>query len=1131
MFRLFCVLLSLLLLPVTGRANGDRYAANSVLAEGKWVKIRVDDTGICKITYTELQKMGFSDPSRVAVYGYGGWIQDESFTGYSEKYIDDLPQLPAWKGSDYLLFYARGPRKWEYVQSAGTYLAEHTNNPYSDYGYYLLSDAGGSKEMATSSAVSQASPQQIFTTFDDYVCHEQDLVSVNESGRELFGEAFSSNLLQYFNFTIPGITTDEGRMGFRFISRPSSGTGEAALSIGSQDALKLSFQTVSDSYVTGVARKDSKQWLPDGNEQVTAQLVYNQFGHTNARLDYIWLQVKRALQPYGSYTFFRALGSLNAISRFTVRNATANTMIWDVTTGTDPQLLPSSLSGTELTFTIPAGSELREFVIVEPTQSSFLKYEMVGEIENQNLHMLAQTDMVIVCPAAFVSHATRLAEAHKATGRLDVIHVVTQDQIFNEFSSGTPDATAIRKFMKMFYDRSSSGGKAPRYLLLFGDGAFDNRLITSEWANISATNMLLTYQTQESLNSSSYTYDLYYGTLEDGTGNYLYRENINVGVGRLPVRTVTQAKNVVDKLIAYMNNENAGVWKNKVVFMSDDETKTGENFMSNSESMAARIETDYPQYLVKKIYYDAYKKDFSGLATYPDVKTEFQKQLKEGVFFFNYMGHGDTQSLSDEKILVAADISQFSYKYLPVWVTATCDFTRFDAVSTSAGEQVLLHPTSGGIALFTTARVAYAGPNFTFNDALVRSLFAKDETGKYPALGDVIREACSAVTDYRMYRLGFVLVGDPALVLNYPEYTMEVTAINGVTVDNGTDITFKALEHVTIEGEVYTPAGSFASDFSGEINATVMDSKVTLETLDNNDFGAFTYEDYTGILYTGNETVENGKFSFTFTVPKDISYSDSIGKLNLYALDAAGREANGSFLGYRVGGTATGVEEDNEGPEIRQLYLNDSTFVEGGQVNTTPFFYARVWDQSGINITGNSLGHDITLSIDNWPYTTYTLNSYFETVSGSDGEGIIRYSIPALDPGIHTAEFQIWDVMNNSTTTTFTFEVVEGLKPFLAEINATPNPAREQVEFSLYHNRPESRMKVTIMVYDMTGRLQWKHEESGSSEYFDAYKVTWDLRSNGGGRLRPGVYIYRAAISTDNSKEATAARKLIILTQ
>ncbi|MCD8192964.1 MAG: type IX secretion system sortase PorU, partial [Tannerellaceae bacterium] len=1118
MFRLVCVLVSLLLLPVTSRGNGERYAANSVLAEGKWVKIRVDDTGICKLTYAELQKMGFADPSQVAVYGYGGWIQEEDFTDYTKNYIDDLPQIPSWKGTDYLLFYARGPRKWELN---GQYF-EHTNNPYSDYGYYMLSDVGGAKEMTTSTAISQGSPLQTFSTFDDYVCYERDSVSVNDSGRELFGESFSYQTVQNFNFRVPGITTDPGYMGFRFISRPSSGIGKASLSIGIQPAVELTFNSSlitnedNNYYIRALGREGKGPWIPDGNERITTQLVYSQQGYTNAHLDYIRLQMKRILQPYGAYTFFRTIKSVNAVSRYIIQGANANTLVWDVTDGLNPQLIPASLSGQELSFTIPAG-QLREFVIVEPAQSGFLRYETMGEVANQNLHALSQPDMVIVSPPAFIAQAERLAEAHIATGRLKTIHIVTQEEIFNEFSSGTPDATAIRKFMKMFYDRSSSEEDAPRYLLLFGNGAYDNRLRTRAWAGVSGSGLLLTYQTQESLNSKSFTYDLYFGILADGTGSMLYRNSIDVGVGRLPIRSVTQAKSITDKLIAYINNEHAGDWKNRLVFMSDDHTTTDETFMNDSDELAEIINTGHPQYQVEKIYYDAYRKDFSGLATYPDVRTQIQQQLKDGIFLFNYVGHGDVQSLSNERIITLADITEFKYKALPVWVTATCDFTRFDAVATSAGEQVLLNESSGGIALFTTTRVAFMDENRRFNKSLIQNLFEKNSSGSYPALGDIMKNASNGMGVYER-KLGFALIGDPALTLNYPQYNMGVTAVNGVEVkaldkNDENPLTFKAQEWVTVEGEVYTPAGTLAADFNGQISATVLDSKVARETLDNNGIDrTFTYEDYGGTLYTGTENVENGKFSFTFKVPKDISYSGDHGKIILYALDQeSNREANGFFSDYLVGGTATGGEDDDEGPEIRTLYLNDSTFVDGGKVNTTPFFYAHIWDKSGINITGNSLGHDITLSIDGWPATTYTLNSYFETIAGSEGEGIVRYSIPALAVGQHTAEFTVWDVMNNVTTTTFSFEVVEGLKPFLAEIKATPNPAREQVEFSLYHNRPESRMKVIIMVYDMTGRLHWKHEESGSSDYFDAYKVTWDLRSNGGGRVRPGVYIYRAA--------------------
>ena len=328
-----------------------------------------------------------------------------------------------------------------------------------------------------------------------------------------------------------------------------------------------------------------------------------------------------------------------------------------------------------------------------------------------------------------------------------------------------------------------------------------------------------------------------------------------------------------------------------------------------------------------------------------------------------------------------------------------------------------------------------------------------------------------------------------------------------------------------------------ANDFTGILNATVLDSKASLTTLGNNtnekgDTVRFSYTDYPNTIYIGQDSVRQGKFSFTFMVPKDISYSNKQGKLNLYASDEVNKhEAQGSFLNYIVGGTADNAEADTIGPEIRQIYLNDSSFVEGDQVNTTPYFVARLWDKSGVNITGSSVGHDIMLTVDSMPSMSYNLNNYYALLPDKEGEGLVQFSIPEMEPGMHTAEFKVWDILNNSTTYTFTFEVAEGLKPNLIEMYATPNPARDQVEFFLHHNRPESNLKVTVMVYDMTGKFLWSTEKSGSSELFKAYIVTWNLTDNGGRRLRPGVYLYRAAISTNNSKEATKANKLIILAQ
>ena len=396
-------------------------------------------------------------------------------------------------------------------------------------------------------------------------------------------------------------------------------------------------------------------------------------------------------------------------------------------------------------------------------------------------------------------------------------------------------------------------------------------------------------------------------------------------------------------------------------------------------------------------------------------------------------------------------------------------------------------------------------------------------------LGDIIRKTKSNSFDTR--KLGFCLIGDPALKLSYPKHRVQVTTINGSAIEKDT-VVFNANAWVTVEGNIIDTKGSLVSDFNGELRTKILDGYRRDSTLGNNPYkNKIYYHDYFNTVFEGGGSVKDGKFKFTFKVPKDISYSaKTCGKMSLYAFDKTrGEDAQGYFNKFLANGTKDDPDNDTQGPEIRSLFLNDSTFVSGDQVNNTPYFYAKLWDKSGINVTGSSIGHDITLNIDNNPATNYTLNRYYEFVPDSEGEGIVRFAVPALKPGLHEAEFKVWDIMNNPTTYTFRFEVVEGLKPFLTRIIATPTPAKGNVKFHLSHNRPETQMKVGIMVYDISGRLHWKHEETGSSELFKDYVVDWDLRNNAGSHVRPGIYLYRAAISTNNSKEATETEKMIIL--
>lgn len=1119
-------------------AVNSKYASNSVLATGTWKKVRIEKNGVYKITYAELLKMGFNDPMKVSVLGYGGWPLDEDFT---KPYIDDLPVIPVWHGDGYLLFYGKGCRKWEYSAFEKRFV--HTNNPYSEYGCYFLTDDIPVKKMERMSSIKGEAKLQI-TEFDEYLLHETERVSSNKSGRKLYGENLSGLSTDILIKGVEGMTDNKGEVWFHYIERTTT-EKEISLFVDGNKAGRGYTPIITSGdkhidYLKGKTGVISGSWEGKKNKDIKIQIQSKPSLSNSAYLDYVYLQGKRVLQTYNEpYIFFRSLPSINNTTEFIVQNANKNTLVFDVTDGFNVKLMETSLKGNNLSFSIPAGA-LREFVLVQPDKR--FSDVAVENLPNQNLHGLLQSDMIIISPSDFKKDADRLANIHREKDNLSVI-VVTPEEIYNEFSSGTPDATAYRRFVKMFYDRSKDRtGRAPKYLLLFGDGAYDNRFLTKEWKTFSEANrknMLLTYQTEESLNAYSYVTDDYFGLLDDDDEIFRYekagsgmtpksRGLVDIGIGRLPVRTSEEAKAVVDKIISYMTDCKLGIWKNSLCFLADDGNGS-DGFstvhVSDADNVASSVYKNRPEYIVNKIYFDSYKKYAVGIP-YPDVNKTLQRKLNEGLLVLDYVGHGGTEALSDEKVITHNDILGYKYEHLPLWITTTCDFCRFDDIQTSAGEDVFLNKKSGGIALFTTSRVSFTDINRIVNNDLISGLFV-NEGYKNNSLGDIIKSMKRNTTDGR--KLGFCLIGDPALRLSYPQYNVSITSINEKPVGDSV-VQFKAFEKVTISGYIQDALGNTQDDFSGQLDVQIFDGKTDVTTQGNNG-NKYYYEDYVNVIYKGGTTVSNGRFKLSFVVPKDISYTTTNkGKMSLYAFNEATRiDAQGYYDDFVVGGTSDTPEIDNEAPEIRAMFFNDSAFVNGGKVNSTPYFYARLWDKSGINVTGSSVGHDVTLYIDDNPIRNYNLNDYYKNIPDKHGEGEVGFSVPKLESGLHYAEFKVWDVMNNVRTDTITFEVVEGLKPFICDLKVFPNPARESAQFYFSHNRPESRMDVEIAVYDMAGRLQWKHKERGSSDFFNGYTVNWDLRGFGGSKLRPGVYLYRASISTDNSKDATEAEKMIVL--
>lgn len=1100
-----------------------RYTTESVLSTGHWVKIQVDETGVYQISNTELSKMGFSNPSKVRLYGYGGFLLPEGPEVLSLP--DDLQEVPLWRENNYVLFYANGTIRWK----KGKKEYEHTQNYCSTAGYYFLTES--EKEPLAFPQVNSLSvtPEATLTTFPDYALYEKEEYSWYHSGRMLVDNYdYRSNNTQSYTLNTPDIVRG-GTITVSFSASANKTTLKVTVN-GEQCGSHL--VTSGGGEVVAYTNKNTYPWTSiGGGGKSVVQLTHERASTVSGRLDYIRLNYERALKLTGSYINFR--DSVSRVRKFVLSGANENTRIWNVSDVSAYSQMVGTLSGNDYSFVTDA-PETSEFVAVN-VKGTFKRVTVVGTVPNQNLHALRGIDMVIIAPphSGMVSEAERLAEAHRKKDGMKVT-VLTSEQIYNEFSSGTPDVTAYRRFMKMLYDCAANEKEEPKYLLLFGDGAWDNRMLSSAWRKYKPKDFLLCYQSENSVSKTdSYVLDDYYAFLDDKEGASPLTDMPDVGVGRLPVRGIEQAKQMVDKTIDYIYNKNAGAWKSILSFLADDEDNSRRH-IEDSEASSKIVQEDHDHFLIKKFYWDAYKRETTASGnSYPDAKKEILEQLKNGTLAISYNGHGNEESLSHEGVLKIGDVQELSSPRLPVWLLMGCDIGPFDNATGSFGEELMLNPKGGGIGVLSPTRTTYGGPgaNQDVGKYFLKYALGKKENGQPRRLGDAMKDSrvhmiskgCS-----NSNRVCYVLLGDPAVALTPSEYSAVVESFNGVA---GEETMIKAGGKVTVHGKIVNAAGELAEDFTGLVYPTVNDNLESLVTRDNAGGGKSYYKARTKTLFAGSDSIRGGKFSFTFPVPLDINYSDESGLLNLYAIDnSKEKEALGAFTDFLVGGTEEGAMiTDSLGPKIF-MYLNTPDFVYGGEVNTTPMLVVELEDEDGINMTGSGIGHDLLAVIDNSPVYTYVLNSYYVPNQGGYTGGTIRYALPELPEGEHKLMFRAWDVKNNSSTSQLAFVVKRGVKPGLFGIECTKSPARTETTFIISHDRPQAEMDVRVSVYDFAGREMWVHSESGvSSDNY--YYIDWDLTSNTGQRLSPGVYLFRASVSSEGSKQSTASRKIVILAQ
>ena len=1124
------------------------YAPQSVLSSGKWVQLKVSENAVYKLSYEQIREMGFSNPAKIKIYGYGGWILDQDFRN---PFIDDLPEVSVYlhKGEDmvfnagdFLLFYGRGLTKWTFDTVKDLFV--HQNNPYSLYAsYFITENEDGPKEMSLQASYSGAATQ--VNVFDDYLVHEKDQIAILHSGRELFGESFFGNPSQNFPLNIPGITNDAGQVWLSFAAAPANKTS-ITLSINDVNVISSSITYTTSDYRKAELLNTVGAWIGNKTENPIVNIHFDTGSSSIAYLNYFTLNMKRELRFYNkAYTFFRHKNSRSQNLDYVISNFTEGFQVWNISDITNIQNVDlKSLADNKRHFAAASNSKVSEYVMVNINQD-FPTPQVVGEIGNQNLHQLPQTDFLIIVPENYFDLAKQLAEKHHQKQNLHVT-VVQSDKIYNEFSSGTPDVTAYRRFLKMFYDRATTPESKPKYLLLYGDGNYNNRTIDPK-------KYLLTYQFENSIDeSNSFGTDDYFGFLDDSEGVDLARDVVDVGIGRIPVNTYEAASNTLNKMLRYMDDTYYSAWKNRVIFSADDTGKDAFcTYGEGANTLAKYVENNYPQYMVVKSYMDAMAPaTINGKKVYPDAKKKVLNAMNEGAFLFNYSGHGSPTTLSGEDMMNISNIRQMKFPSLPLWITATCDFGRFDDDTNSAGEEVFLNPNSAGIALFTTSRVVYASNNQKINIQLIQNIFSKKADGSRYTLGDIMRNA-KIELGMESNKLNYILLGNPAMQLNYPENNVQLEKINGQSVGNDETVIIKALEQVTLTGSITDDKGLLLNNFNGTIQGNIFDGQTTVlsvtvlantppnpakpeQVSDGKGNTLWSFLDFNDLVYKGNGEVKNGRFTLSFTTPLDIAYRSTNGKMNFYAWDNTHKcDAAGNFQSYKLNGMVNDYPLNNIGPEIRAMYLNSKSFQSGNVVNETPEFHAEVFDADGLNYTGSGTGHDISITIDRktwWTWTHPKEQIFFPSGNPLTAD-TIAFSIPELPEGRHSLELKVWDILNNSSSKVIDFEVVKGYGNTAYTLNASENPAKESLDFQIKRTvtNPQSNLNVEIRVSDLEGNIVWTHTANATLSTGAVYSIPWNLNNNGGQKLKAGVYLYRAIFQTTNGQEITKEKKLIVL--
>ena len=1122
------------------------HANQSVLASGQWYSFSLSETGVYKVTGQELATMGLSIPvasSQLALFGNSGRMLPEP---NAAERMDDLREIPiqisdggdgSFDNRDYFLFYGESPHGVSY--DTVNHRFTHSYNIYSDVSVYFITPTPGvgeKKRVQTidNEQLAENLTVQDFLFFDFY---EADQINLCETGKTWFGDRFDATLTHSYPFRLPGNPTGEGRLS---ISGASSATVSSYLQV-SVNQSNVGSLVIGPTTGSIVCIHTDNMTVNVSSKDLNVAVTYNKPTASSAGyLDWIEIENPCALVLRDGQTCFRnpvTVGSGN-VTRFNISGVSASASLWDVTDPAQTVRIALTTDGQGAHFKSHT-DVLREFIVFDG--SNYKSVTPLSSVSNQNLHATGAVDMVIVTHPNFMAQANRLADFRAENDGLSV-KVVTPQQIYNEFSSGSQDPIAIRDYMKMIYDKTDKA--YPKYLLLFGRPSYDFRG-REQGTSIFVPNYQ--YNTKQKAQNSPY-YHLYetrqysnddvFGLLDDGEGVEGYGL-FDLAIGRFPCMTNSQAVTAVDKSIRYTEKQNLvdensaqisnfGDWRNVMAFVADDEESN--DFVIHADEFSKIVDTANSNINFDKIYLDAYQQvSNAGGQRYPDAAKDINNRMNRGALFYTYIGHSGKDGWAAERVFENSDVNTWTNKYnLTALLSLSCTFAFYDRATLSPADLIFFHPNGGAFSVIAATREAWSLPNNYYGEYMFSLMFSKDNEGRYFSVSDIERKAKNMYFPKKNLEM-FVYLGDPSIKLAIPTLNIVTDSINHHAVVSSTD-TVRALSMVTVSGHLTDSNMQPVTNFNGTVFPLVYDKKVHTQTLLNDpnpNMSPFEFDIQKSVLFKGNVSVKEGRFQFSFYVPKDIDYSFGNGRISYYAR-STNVDAAGAFTDFIIGGVDTTGIEDQESPVI-ELFMNDENFVNGGITDQNPMLIAKISDNFGVNTTGNGIGHDLTGVLDHETGSKIVLNDYYQTEKDSFNRGIVRYRLQDLEPGDHTITVRAWDVNNNSAEQELTFKVMSEDKFELSHVLNYPNPFTTHTDFYFEHNQPGGIFDIQVQIFTISGKLVKTLYDNQYMEGNRCRAISWDGLDDYGDKLAKGTYLYRIRVKNQDGQTAEVIEKLVKL--